>query len=183
MKKYSIVYADPPWQFKNANAGGKGKSGASSVYNTMSLGELCQLPINEMTADNSVLVMWWIGSLPMEALKVVNDWGFKIKTMTGFTWVKKTKNGKHFFGMGYQTRQGAEHALIAVKGKYKRVNAGIRSVHEAVYEGHSCKPDLFRKLIVDLYGDVPRLELFARENKEGWDAFGNEVEESITITY
>jgi N6-adenosine-specific RNA methylase IME4 len=125
--------------------------------------------------------MWWVASQPVEALRVVESWGFKLKTMTGFNWVKTTKHGKLDFGMGFYTRGGSEMCLIATKGKPKRINAGVRSVVLNENTQHSKKPDIFRNEIIKLMGDVPRIELFAREQKEGWDVFGNEVENTIIL--
>ena len=128
MKKYNIIYADPAWSFSNKNTGGGLNSGASAHYDVMSVKEICNLPIKTITDDDCVLFMWWVASQPKEAIEVVESWGFKVKTMTGFNWVKTTKLGKLFFGMGFWTRAGSECCLIAVKGKPKRINAGVRSV-------------------------------------------------------
>ena len=181
-KKYNIIYADPAWSFKNKNTGGNLKSGASAHYDTMSVDDMCLLPINDISADDCVLFMWWVGSQPKEATKLAESWGFTIKTMTGFNWVKTTKTGKLDFGMGFWTRAGSEMCMIAVKGKPKRIDAGVRSVIVAQRSEHSKKPDIFRKEIVRLMGDLPRIELFARNNSEGWDAWGNQVERSVMIT-
>jgi N6-adenosine-specific RNA methylase IME4 len=184
MKKYKIIYADPPWSFSNKNTGGNLKSGASAHYNTMSIDDICKLPINNLADDNCVLFMWWIASQPKEAIKLVESWGFTIKTMTGFNWVKTTKSDKLFFGMGFWTRAGSEMCLIAVKGKPKRINAGIRSVRLAPIQEHSKKPDIFRRDIEALMGGgggMPKIELFARNETEGWDVFGNEVNNSIKM--
>jgi N6-adenosine-specific RNA methylase IME4 len=181
MKKYSIIYADPAWSFNNKKTGGSLSSGASAHYDTMAVGDMCDLPINEIADDNCVLFMWWVGSQPKEAIILLEAWGFTLKTMTGFNWVKTTVLGKLFFGMGFWTRAGSECCLIAVKGKPKRINAGIRSVIKAPIDKHSKKPSIFREEIVKLMGDVPRVELFARNKTEGWDVWGNEVEDSITM--
>jgi len=206
MNKYKIIYADPPWSFNNKKTGGgKMTSGASQHYQTMDLEQMCKLPIKELADDHCVLFMWWVGSQPEEAIKVVNNWGFKVKTMTGFNWVKTTKNkiipesimnilqpiinkfgltlifGKLFFGMGFWTRAGSECCLIATKGNPKRINASIRSVILEPIDIHSRKPNVFRTEIIKLMGDVPRIELFARQQLEGFDVFGNEVENSIKL--
>jgi len=181
MKKYKIIYADPPWSFNNKNTGGGLKSGASAHYETMKIEDISKLPINEIADENCVLFMWWVASQPTEAIKLVESWGFKVKTMTGFNWVKTTKLGKLFFGMGFWTRAGSECCLIAVKGKPKRLNAGVRSVIIAENQKHSQKPEIFRTEIVKLMGDLPRVELFARNQTKGWDVFGNEVEGSIKL--
>jgi N6-adenosine-specific RNA methylase IME4 len=189
MENFKIIYADPPWSFNNKTTGGSMVSGADAHYKTMSLKDICNLPINELADENCVLFMWWVASQPLEALKVIESWGFTLKTMTGFNWVKTTKHGKLDFGMGFWTRAGSELCLIAIKGKPKRINAGIRSVEladieETVFtenEKHSKKPDIFRNRIVELMGNVPRIELFARKQSEGWSVFGNEVENSVSL--
>ena len=182
MKKYQIIYADPPWSFKNKNTGGGVMiSGSSAHYDTMELKDICKLPIKQITDDNCVLFMWWVASQPLEAIVLLEAWGFTLKTMTGFNWVKTTKTGKLGFGMGFWTRAGSECCLIATKGKPKRINAGIRSVELAINEEHSKKPNIFKDRIVSLMGDIPRIELFARQETIGWDVFGNEVENSIML--
>lgn len=181
MKKYKIIYADPPWSFNNKRTGGSLTSGAQAKYSTMTLDQLAALPIRDITDADCVLVMWWVGSQPVEAVRLAEAWGFTIKTMSGFNWVKVTKTGKPFFGMGFWTRAGSESCLIAVKGKARRVSASVRSVLIEEAGEHSKKPDQVRDLIVQLCGDVPRLELFARCETPGWDVFGDEVKNSIQL--
>lgn len=180
-KKYQIIYADPPWQFKNKRTGGSMKSGALSQYDTMSIDAMKKMDIQSICDENCVLIMWWVGSQPQEAIDLCHAWGFEIKNMNGFVWKKLTKRQLDFFGMGFWTRAGSESALIATRGKPKPASHSVRAVHSAVVGRHSQKPNLFRKLCVELCGDVPRLEMFARENHDGWDVFGNECGNSITI--
>jgi len=180
-KKYSIIYAAPAWSFNNKNTGGSLKSGASAHYDTMSVDDMCKLPVNEIAEDNCVLFMWWVGSQPLEAIKLAQSWGFTIKTMTGFNWVKTTKTGKLDFGMGFWTRGGSEMCMIATKGKPKRINAAVRSVVMNQRIEHSKKPQIFRDEIVKLMGDLPRVELFARQKTEGWDVWGNELPKDIEL--
>lgn len=179
--KYKIIYADPPWNFDNKNTGGSMKSGASAKYNTMKVTHISNLDINGIADDDCILFMWWVGSQPQEALELVKAWGFTLKTMTAFNWVKLTKHRKPFFGMGFWTRAGSENCLIAVKGKPKPMSHSVRSVHSAITGKHSEKPDIFRDKIVELCGDLPRIELFAREKFEGWDSWGDEIESDIRI--
>jgi len=181
MEKYNIIFADPPWKFNNKNTGGSMVSGAKAKYNVMSVDEICKLNINNIAADNCVLFMWWVGSQPQEALKVVEAWGFKLKTMSGFNWVKLTKHGKPFFGMGFWTRAGSECCLIATKGKPKPLSKSVRSVITSKVKKHSQKPEETRDLIIQLCGDIPRIELFARQKINGWDSWGNEIENSIEL--
>jgi N6-adenosine-specific RNA methylase IME4 len=180
-KKYKIIYADPPWSFNNKNTGGSMNSGANAKYNTMTLDRMKNLAVNSISDEDCILFMWWVSSQPLEALQLVEAWGFTIKTMTGFTWVKITKKFKRFFGMGFWTRQGVENCLIAVKGKPKVRRKNIRNLVIAKVREHSRKPDCVRSKIVQLIGDLPKVELFARNKFDGWDVFGDEINDSIKI--
>lgn len=173
-KKYSVIYADPPWTYQDKAR--SGKRGASQKYRCMDLSDLMQLPVKSIAAENCVLFMWHVAPMPTEALKVVEAWGFKLKTMKGFTWHKTTKNGKSFMGMGNWTRANTEDCLIAVRGNIKRVDASVRQFVEAPIREHSRKPDEVRDRIVQMMGDLERIELFARQQHEGWRCWGNELE-------
>lgn len=173
--KYRVIYADPPWRFRNQNTGGSMRSGASAHYRTMSVPEICAVPVYSMAEDDSLLCMWWVGAQPDAALAVTKAWGFELVTMTGFVWHKLTRRGLPFFGCGFWTRAGAECCLIAKRGRIKRVDASVRSVIIAKVAKHSAKPPEVRDRIVQLCGDVPRIELFAREREDGWEAWGDEV--------
>ena len=181
MKKYKIIYADPPWQFNNKNTGGSMKSGAENQYKVMGIDDIKKLPINEIADDNCVLIMWYVGSQPQEAIDLVKAWGFTLKNMNGFVWVKLTKKLLAFFGMGFWTRAGSESAIIAIKGKPKPLNKNVRAVRHEVIGKHSEKPAVFRNDIVDLCGDLPRVELFARQKADGWDSWGNEIDGGINL--
>lgn len=175
-KKYDIIYADPPWQFNNKKTGGSMKSGSEHQYlSVMSVDDICNMPIPEIASDNCTLIMWYVGSMPKEAIKVVESWGFEIKGMNGFVWNKETVKGLPYFGMGFRTRAGMESAIIAIKGKPKVYSHSVRQVRSAPVGKHSAKPSEFRDDIVELCGDLPRIELFARKAADGWDCFGNEV--------
>lgn len=175
-KKYQLIFADPPWAFNNKRTGGSMKSGAEQHYNTAEMHELCGIPVEDIADDNCVLLMWWVASMPKEALYLIEDWGFELKTMTAFVWDKLSSTGnKRHFGMGHWTRAGSECVLLATRGKPSRASAGVRSVISAPNTRHSKKPDIFYNEAVRLCGDVPRIELFARDIKTGWDAFGDEI--------
>lgn len=173
-KKYNIIYADPPWKY----GGGKNKNtfqGLASVhYSTMKTGEICTLPIDKIAAENSVLFLWVTPPQLIDGIRVMNEWGFKYKTV-GFTWVKYYKSGRPFFGLGYWTRSNAEFCLIGVKGKIKRIDNTVSQIVQTEIMRHSKKPDDVRDRIVKLMGDLPRIELFARQYADGWDCWGNEV--------
>lgn len=177
-KKYTVIYADPPWQFKSVKTGGSMTSGSEHQYKSvMSIDDLKNMPIANLAAENCALVMWYVGSQPQEALDLVKAWGFTVRNMNGFVWEKLTKNMLPFFGMGYYTRAGMESAIIATKGKPSElvVNHSVRQVRRAKVGQHSKKPAEFYGDIEQLFGDVPRIELFARNTKQGWDCFGNEI--------
>lgn len=188
-KKYSIIYADPAWDFKNKKTGGSMKSGAASKYLTTGIEGLKNIPVKDITADDAILFMWWVGAMPQEAIDLVHAWGFTIKNMNGFVWNKLTQKNKAFFGMGFYTRAGSESVIIATRGKFKPVSRSIRAVFNAEQQiqfeskvsVHSKKPVQVRDLIVDLCGDLPRLEMFARDSAPGWSVFGNEAPGSIEI--
>jgi site-specific DNA-methyltransferase (adenine-specific) len=172
-KKYNIIYADPPWKY----GGGKDKNFqglAVDQYPTMKVKEIAGLPIHNI-ADDAVLFMWTTYPQLEACFDVARSWGFKYRT-AAFTWVKFNKNKTPFFGLGFWTRSNAEICLIFTKGKYpRRVNNTVSSVILSQREKHSKKPDVARERIVELMGDLPRIELFARQTAEGWDCWGNEV--------
>lgn len=174
--KYSIIYTDPCWAHDNKNTGGSMTSGAVNKYPVMSVQDIANLNVQAISEPNSVLFMWWLASMSDEAKFVANSWGFKIKTMTGFSWIKKTVTGKDHFGMGFWTRQQQEHCLIAVRGKIRSINHSVRQNIYAPVGEHSEKPAETRDRIVKLMGDLPRVELFARQKIEGWDAIGNAID-------
>ncbi|MDC9527568.1 MT-A70 family methyltransferase [Pseudoalteromonas sp. Angola-30] len=193
-QKFNLIYADPAWQFSNKKTGGSMKSGAAHHYkSTMSVDELKAMRIDDIAADDCILVMWYVGSMPQEALDVVKAWGFTLKNMNGFVWNKLTINNNPLFGMGFWTRAGSESAIIAVKGKPKVASRSVRAVGNydtesldeilgrGVFSGaypigqHSEKPNEFREACVELAGDVPRIELFSRKRVKGWSVWGNEV--------
>jgi N6-adenosine-specific RNA methylase IME4 len=177
MKKYQIIYADPPWVYQDKSKSHGG--GAESHYVCTPTEELGRLQIP--AEDNSVLLMWCTYPQLEEGLKLMRLWGFKFKTVA-FTWVKTNKNGSIYMGMGRHTRANAEICLLGVKGKgVPRANASVYNTQLHPRTRHSEKPDAFRKDIERLYGEVSRLEMFARLKTEGWDVWGNEVESDVTL--
>ncbi len=174
-KRYRIIYADPPWQFRTYSDKGKGRS-AEKHYPTMTKSEIQELPISRISEDNCVLLLWVTAPCLIEGLDLIRAWGFSYKTVA-FTWVKKNKRNDNFFtGMGYYTRSNAEFCLLATKGKIlERKSHSVSSVLCTHIERHSKKPDETRDRIVQLFGDIPRIELFARQHSPGWDCWGNEV--------
>lgn len=180
MKKYQIIYADPPWTYEKTGGTKNSRGMAKQFYSTMSLEDICNLPIAEIADENCALFLWSTWPKLPEALRVIESWGFEYFGL-GFEWIKKTKNGKDFFGMGYWTRANSEPCLMAFKGKLKPQVHNLRQIVESEIGEHSKKPAVIRDNIIQLCGDIPRIELFAREKTEGWDVWGNEVESDIKL--
>ena len=185
--KYKILYADPPWQYGDTR--GKGYGGAEQHYNTMSIDKICNLPMEELTDDDALLFLWVTFPMLIDAMRVFPAWGFKYKTL-GFAWIKTnprqdlkqhsflpTDIVDDCFGIGHYTKSNCEICLIGVKGKGVQLikSNRVKSTIISVREKHSKKPDEARKRITQLVGDIPRIELFAREVPEGWDVWGDEV--------
>lgn len=178
-KIYNIVLADPPWQY--ANSGGQGV--AENHYPTMRLDEICALPVADITAKDSALFLWATFPMLPEALRVIREWGFQFKTVA-FVWLKQNRKAKTwFFGMGYWTRSNAEICLLATRGHPKRQDKSIHQFIISPIEAHSKKPDEVHDKIVRLMGDLPRVELFARQAKPSWDVWGNEVDSTIPYSF
>lgn len=171
--KYRVIYADPPWSYTDkCHAGNRG---AEYKYPCMKIEDIKNLPIRDICDPDCVLFRWVTFPMLREGLDTIESWGFTYKTV-GFNWIKRNKkSGTWFMGMGNWTRSNSEICLIGVRGKPKRINAGILSVIGTPIERHSKKPDIVRERITSLCGDVPRIELFARQESEGWDCWGNEV--------
>lgn len=178
--KYSVIYADPPWQYKVYSKKGMGRS-AESHYPTMSIEDIKALPIANLADKDCALFLWVTFPCLLEGFEVIKAWGFSYKTVA-FVWVKQNKKADTlFWGMGYWTRSNVEICLLATKGRPKRVHAGIHQVIVSHIEEHSKKPVEVQKRIIQLMGDVPRLELFARRKAEGFDVWGNEVDSDIDM--
>ena len=188
MKKYQIIYADPPWSYYNDSTA---KPDCTTVkgmrrppYQVMSSSEIKALPVNEITDNNAILFIWTTDYHLAKCIEVITDWGFEYKTV-GFVWSKKTKKGEQVCFMGaYTMKSGVELCLLATKGKdaHKLVKkCNVRSYVESQRLEHSKKPEEVRTRIVELVGNLPRIELFARQKTEGWDVWGNEVDSDIDL--
>ena len=174
-KKYNIIYADPPWSYKTWSEKGKEKKSAENHYACMEKEDIQELPIQNICADDCVLFLWVTFPCLEEGLELIKKWGFTYKTC-GFTWVKRNKvSDSWFWGLGYWTRANAEICLLATKGQPKRVSKSVHQICDERIREHSRKPDEIRDRIVELCGELPRIELFARQKVDGWDCWGNEV--------
>ena len=194
--KYSLIYADPAWLYDNKASHGA----AEDHYDTMKLIDMKRLPIWDLAADDAVLAMWFTGTHTREAIELAEAWGFKVRTMKGFTWVKFNPLAEQHINKALQaggvedfydfldllnvqtrmnggnyTRANTEDMLIATRGNgLKRKVKNIKQVIYSPLGKHSQKPAEARFRLEKLYGDVPRIELFSRCGEPGWDHWGNQ---------
>lgn len=181
---YNVVYADPAWKFKLRGKRGADDRSPERHYVTMTVKEMAILPVREVVAKDCFCFMWTSGTYLQKAMALLGQWGFTYSTIV-FTWVKlKPGMGTQAFmtekdftmGLGYSSRKNTEIVLLGRRGHPKRVAKNVRELIFAERREHSRKPDETRHRILQLAGDVPRLEMFAREQTEGWDAWGNEID-------
>ena len=179
MKKYHIVYADPPWDHQ---LGGYSPKSPEAKYPVMTTSEICALPVKDIAHNDAVLFLWVTMTKLPDAFAVIEAWGFKYVS-NGFTWVKTNPKGHGYhFGMGYWTRQNAEICLVAKRGRPKRRSAAVSSIVVAPRGVHSAKPAIVRREIVRVCGNLSRVELFARTKTPGWDIWGNELPNDLELT-
>jgi N6-adenosine-specific RNA methylase IME4 len=175
--KYNIVYADPPWKYKENWGNGSNEH----TYPTMTNADIEALPVADITADQAHLYLWVTNPFIEQGLAVCKAWGFDYKTM--ITWIKTYANGVPEMGMGYYFRGCTEHIIFGVKGKMKVLNKTTKNMFiEKNPRKHSQKPSSTRDMIVACSGDVPRIELFSRYKATGWDTWGNEVPNDVNLT-
>lgn len=201
--KYSLIYADPAWEYGNTISNGA----ANNHYGTTNLTDLKRLPVWDVAANDAVLAMWFTGTHTREAIELAEAWGFKVRTMKGFTWVKLNKqaelhinkallaggvddfydfldllNNQTRMNGGNYTRANTEDMLIATRGNgLERKAKNIKQVIYSPLGEHSQKPADARLRLEQLYGDVPRIELFSRCGAPGWDHWGNQTEQPAVV--
>ena len=147
----------------------------------MKLSDICALSVADIADKDCALFMWATFPNLQEAFEVIEAWGFTFKTIA-FVWCKKNRKADSWFtGLGHWTRANAEICLLATKGKPKCISKSVHQIVATPIERHSKKPDEVRKRIVELMGDLPKIELFAREKTDGWDVFGNEVASDVIL--
>lgn len=171
--KYSIIYADPPWLYKDQKNNDPRLGGIT--YPVMSLEDIKSIPVSNICKKDCALFLWVTMPMLKEGLEVIEAWGFKYITCA-FCWVKQNpKNNGIYSGLGHWTNGNAELCLFAKKGSPKRVNKNVKQIILAHRKRHSEKPDEIRERIVNLMGNKSRIELFARKKVKGWHCWGNEV--------
>jgi N6-adenosine-specific RNA methylase IME4 len=171
-KNYDVICADPPWTFETYSDKGYGKS-AQKHYKCMSLTDIYNMPVMDLAKPDCYLCLWATNPMLPQALETMSKWGFKY--ITNITWVKLTKHDKLAFGTGYTVRCATEQILIGKIGKPKIADRSIRTALYGQTNGHSRKPDEFYDMVKILFGaDKNRVELFARQSRDGFDTWGDE---------
>jgi len=193
MKKYQIIYADPPWSYSSKELYGDKINGYKDgqrkrfadierKYPTMKIQDIKELPVKNIIDKDCACFMWVTDSHLKQGIEVMESWGFKYKTIA-FVWFKEYKSGTQVINFAPWTLKSTEICLFGTKGamsKYKKSNK-IRQFVKAPRTEHSKKPEEVRNRIVDLFGDINKIELFARNKSEGWDVWGNEVKSDISL--
>tara|TARA_R110001632_G_C11135141_1_gene395384 strand:+ start:44 stop:571 length:528 start_codon:yes stop_codon:yes gene_type:complete len=169
-KQYNIIYADPAWDVMRGcdwNSGGKSKP---LSYPTMSIDEIKNLPVKDISKKDSKLFIWTINKYLPQTFEIINAWGFKYSTT--LIWTKKPRG----IGLGGTFTTNAEYLILASKGKQSAIKKYDSCWFEKPRSYHSKKPDFFRDLIANTYQEnETKIELFARQKYNGWDSWGNEV--------
>lgn len=177
---YGVIYADPPWRFRNFSQKGEGRN-AVAHYDCMTIEDICALPISEWAAKDCVLFIWATDPLLPRALEVIEAWGFTYKTVA-FYWAKLNKKADptsftesdFFTGLGYWTRANVEQCLLATQGSPPRLAKDVRRLIVSPRREHSRKPDEALERIERL-ANGPYLDLFSRNSRPNWDTWGAET--------
>jgi len=168
-KKYQIIYADPPWAYRNM---GNIQATANAHYSTMKNDDICELPIQNLADDNCILFLWATFPKIKEALDVIKAWGFEYKT--NLVWVKSKSNyGK----LGFYVYGQHELLLIGTKGSMLPSGEKPKSIIYGENNKHSRKPQSVYEMIEQMYPGLKYVELFSRNNREGWEMWGNQINE------
>lgn len=165
--KYPVIYADPPWRYENPPIGATSRA-IENHYPTMTLEEICTLPVADLATDDAILYLWATAPKLAECFDVLRAWGFNYRTH--MVWDKEK------IGMGYHARNQHELLLIATRGQIPPPQAGTQpsSVYREPRGEHSAKPAFFAEMIERNYPDLPRVELFCRSPRKGWSVWGNQ---------
>ena len=171
---YDIIHADPPWSFENWSEKGEDRN-ASQHYDTMGWKDIAALPGGELASGSCACFLWCVDPLLDKGFDVLRAWGFRFVTVA-FTWAKQTSTGNAWhMGTGYYTRANPETCLLGMIGSLERQSAAVRQLIVEPVREHSRKPDRVANDIVQLFGDLPRVELFARTARPGWASWGLET--------
>lgn len=171
---FPVILADPPWKFRTYGPHNDQKS-PERHYATMDLADIKALPVSDVAAKDSWLLMWTTWPCLPQALEVIAAWGFAYKS--GGAWAKQTRTGNAWqFGTGYVFRSASEPLIVASRGKPKWLSKSERNLWIAPVREHSRKPDCVVEMI-ERACDGPGLELFARQSgRPGWSYWGNQTD-------
>jgi N6-adenosine-specific RNA methylase IME4 len=170
-RSYDVLVIDPPWHFNTWSQAGQTIKSASGQYRTMPLAEIMALPVRELLKRDAIVYLWATGAMLPHALETMKAWGVVYKT--SFVWRKITRNGKVRWGTGRWAQSGHEHVLLGVVGKPRCFLSP--SIFDGLARAHSRKPDEFYNTILNKTPGLWRADVFAREQREGWDCWGDEV--------
>jgi len=200
--KYQIILLDPPWHYNNrANHKTRFRGGVHGHYPTMTMQQIAALPVPQLAANDCAVLLWCTFPYLDVQIKLFQHWGFKFRTQL-LTWIKLNPVGYDiphddpnysaskeyvrysgdglyhsvFFGVGHYAKSNAEVLLLGMRGKVKVQSDCVSSVVLAPRRRHSQKPEESYTRIETLFGDVPRIELFARQRRVGWDTHGNDLD-------
>jgi len=201
MQQYTLIYLDPPWKYNSrANHKTRFRGGAEGHYPLMTMPEIAALPIGKFAAKNAAILMWCTFPYLADQIKLFEHWGFRYRTQF-LTWIKLNPKGYDvpkddpnyapgkqytlysdglfhsvFFGVGYYAKSNPEVCLLGMRGQVPTISDAVSSVIMAPRREHSRKPDESYARIEGVFGDVPRVELFARHAQPGWDVVGNAID-------
>lgn len=199
--QYNVITLDPPWKYNSrANHKTRFRGGAGGHYPLMTMAEIAALPVGDLAARNCALLMWCTFPYLDEQIKLFKHWGFRYRTQF-LTWIKINPKGYDlpkddptyridkqyvlysdglfhsvFFGVGYYAKSNTEVLLLGMRGQVPTVSNNVSSVILAPRREHSRKPDETYSRIEGVFGNVPRIELFARHAHPGWAAAGNGID-------
>lgn len=172
MGKFNIILSDIPWKYNDK----AGRRGSDKKYDVLSMKQLMTIRIGDLASENCAHFMWTTGPMLPDALKLMKIYGFEYKNIV-FTWIKTNKKSDGLFsGMGHYSRSNPEFVLLGMTGKLARQSRSVHSVIMAPVGEHSSKPPDVKDRIVQLFGDIPRVELFARDKSFGWTQTGLEMD-------
>jgi N6-adenosine-specific RNA methylase IME4 len=200
-QKFSIIYADPPWRYNSrANHKTRFRGGACGHYPLMTMAEIAALPIAQLAARDCAVLMWCTFPMLADQIKLFEHWGFRYRTIF-LSWTKLNRRGHDlpaddpaykpgkpyvlyrdglfhsvFFGTGYYAKANSEICLMGMRGQLRSISDAVTSAILAPLREHSRKPDEAYERIEQVFGDVPRIELFARQSAPGWATVGNAVD-------
>lgn len=179
VEHFACITADPPWHYRTWSNYNQGRA-TSTHYSLMEKEEIIALPVKHVAAENALLFLWVTNPMLQDGLDTLRAWGFDYSTVA-FTWAKTSRSSnptwapKWHMGLGYWTRANSEICLLGVRGQPKRISKGVRQLLIEPVREHSRKPDIFYSSVERLCAG-PRLDLFGRQLRSGWEVRGNQVD-------